>query len=212
VAEQAANARTINTGQSCIAAKRFLVAKSLEKSFIESLQTELESLTVGDPRDEATDLGPLARSDLLDKLDEQVKKSVADGARIVTGGRRLDREGYFYLPTLLADVRPGMPVADEETFGSVAAVIPVADDEEAIRVANASRYGLGASVWSRDRARAVAIAGRLEAGCVSVNGIVKSDPRLPFGGVKQSGFGRELGKEGTREFVNVKSVWIGEPA
>lgn len=212
VAEQAARARTINTGQSCIAAKRFLVAESLEKSFIEALQTELEGLTVGDPRDEATDLGPLARSDLLDNLDKQVQESVAEAARVVTGGHRLDREGYFYPPTLLADVRPGMPVADDETFGPVAAVIPVADEEQAIQIANASRYGLGASVWTRDPARGVAIADRLDAGCVAVNGIVKSDPRLPFGGVKQSGYGRELGKEGVREFVNVKSVWVGEPA
>jgi len=212
VAEQAARARTINTGQSCIAAKRFLVAASVEKSFIEALRAELEKLTVGDPRDEATDLGPLARSDLLDDLEKQVEESVAEGARLVTGGRRLDREGYFYPPTLLADVRPGMSVAEDETFGPVAAIIPVADEEQAIEIANASRYGLGASVWTRDRARGVEIAGRLDAGCVSVNGIVKSDPRLPFGGVKQSGYGRELGREGIREFVNVKSVWVGEPA
>jgi len=212
VAEQAARARTINTGQSCIAAKRFLVAEAIEKSFIEALQTELERLTVGDPRDEETDLGPLARSDLLGNLERQVQESVAEGARLVTGGERLDREGYFFPPTLLADVRPGMPVADDETFGPVAAVIPVADQEQAIQIANASRYGLGASVWTRDRARGVEIAGRLEAGCVAVNGIVKSDPRLPFGGVKQSGYGRELGKEEIREFVNVKSVWVGEPA
>jgi succinate-semialdehyde dehydrogenase/glutarate-semialdehyde dehydrogenase len=212
VAAQAARARTINNGQSCIAAKRFLVAESLEKSFIDALQTELERLTVGDPRDEETDLGPLAGSDLLDNLERQVEESVAEGARVVTGGRRLDRDGYFYPPTLLADVRPGMPVADDETFGPVAAVIPVADEEQAIEIANASRFGLGASVWTRDRARGVEIAGRLEAGCVAVNGIVKSDPRLPFGGVKQSGYGRELGKEGIREFVNVKSVWVGEPA
>lgn len=211
VAEQAARARTINGGQSCIAAKRFIVVRPLEKPFVDALRDALESLRVGDPRDPTTDLGPLAREDLREALHAQVTDSVSQGARLVTGGRIPDGEGFFYPPTLLTDVRPGMRVAEEETFGPVAAVIAVEDDEEAVRVANASRYGLGASVWSGDRARGVRLAQRLEAGCVAVNGIVKSDPRLPFGGIKRSGFGRELGREGLLEFVNVKSVWTGDP-
>jgi succinate-semialdehyde dehydrogenase/glutarate-semialdehyde dehydrogenase len=211
VAAQAARARTLNSGQSCIAAKRFIVLRAVAKSFLEALEHELTTLRVGDPRSADTDVGPLARADLLENLDRQVRDSVAAGARVVTGGSRLDRPGYFYAPTLLADVRPGMRVADEETFGPVAAVMPVADEDEAVQVANDSAYGLGASVWCRDPERGKALASRLEVGFVSVNGIVKSDPRLPFGGVKSSGFGRELGQAGLREFVNVKSVWLGEP-
>ena len=212
VAVQAARARTLNSGQSCIAAKRFIVSESILSPFIEALQTELEALRVGDPREEITDVGPLARADLLDALDGQVWDSIERGATLVTGGSRIDRPGFFYAPTLLCDVRPGMRVAEEETFGPVAAVMGFDDDDEAVAIANGSRYGLGASVWSRDPERALSLAQRLEVGCVSINGIVRSDPRMPFGGTKQSGFGRELGREGIREFVNVKSVCVGEPA
>jgi succinate-semialdehyde dehydrogenase/glutarate-semialdehyde dehydrogenase len=211
VARQACVARTQNAGQSCIAAKRFLVPEAIADAFVAHLRAALEALRVGDPRDEATDVGPLAREDLVAALDEQVRGTLAAGATCVTGGRRLPGPGFFYGPTLLDHVRPGMPAAEEETFGPVAAVIRVRDEDEAVSIANASRYGLGASVWGRDLARAEALAARIEAGSVFVNGVVKSDPRLPFGGVKDSGFGRELGVFGIREFVNVKTVWVGGP-
>jgi succinate-semialdehyde dehydrogenase/glutarate-semialdehyde dehydrogenase len=209
VAREAARARTINAGQSCIAAKRFVVLDAVADRFAESLAVELEALRVGDPLDPTTDVGPLAREDLLRDLDAQVRESIAAGARLRTGGTRLPGAGFFYAPTLLADARPGMRVVDEETFGPVAALVRVASEEEAVRVANAHRYGLGASLWSGDPTRAERLVGRIEAGAVFVNGAVKSDPRLPFGGVKDSGHGRELSAYGIREFVNVKSVWIG---
>jgi succinate-semialdehyde dehydrogenase/glutarate-semialdehyde dehydrogenase len=212
VAHEAARARTVNSGQSCIAAKRFLVAESVRSAFVDALQLELEALRIGDPLAENTEVGPLARADLLDALDTQVWNSIRDGARLVTGGARIDRPGFFYAPTLLTEVHPGMSVADEETFGPVAAVMGFEDDDQAVEIANASRYGLGASVWSRDPQRALALAQRLDVGCVSVNEAVRSDPRMPFGGTKHSGFGRELGKQGIRELVNVKSVRIGEAA
>ena len=157
---------------------------------------------------EDTDLGPLARADLRDDLHDQVLRSIDAGAACLTGGAALDRDGSFYAPTLLDRVRPGMAAFDEETFGPVAAVTRAADVDEAVALANASRYGLGGSVWTRDRARGEQVARRLECGCAFVNGIVKSDPRLPFGGVKDSGYGRELAALGIREFVNAKTVWV----
>lgn len=209
VASHACVARTQNAGQSCIAAKRFLVPEAIADDFAGHLRAALEKLVVGDPRDEATDVGPLAREDLLVALEDQVRRSVEAGAKLVTGGRRPRAPGFFYAPTLLDHVRPGMAAADEETFGPVAALIRVRDEDEALAIANASSYGLGASIWGRDLARAEALASRIEAGSVFVNGVVKSDPRLPFGGVKDSGFGRELGVFGIREFVNVKTLWVG---
>jgi len=208
-ARAATQARTQNAGQSCIAAKRFLVAHERADAFVEAFRRELEGLRVGDPRREDTDVGPLAREDLLLELDTQVRRSIEAGAKLVTGGRRLPGPGFFYAPTLLDGVTPGMPVADEETFGPVAAVIRVKSDAEAVSVANASEFGLGASVWSRDAQAAEALAARIESGSVFVNGMVKSDPRLPFGGIKHSGYGRELSIHGLREFVNTKSVWVG---
>jgi len=208
-ARAAAQARTQNAGQSCIAAKRFLVAHERADAFVEAFRRELEGLRVGDPRGEDTDVGPLAREDLLLELDTQVRRSIEAGAKLVTGGRRLPGPGFFYAPTLLDGVTPGMPVADEETFGPVAAVIRVKSDAEALSVANASEFGLGASVWSRDAKAAEALAARIESGSVFVNGMVKSDPRLPFGGIKHSGYGRELSIHGLREFVNMKTVWVG---
>jgi succinate-semialdehyde dehydrogenase/glutarate-semialdehyde dehydrogenase len=209
VAPWAARARALNTGQSCIAAKRFIVMEAVAEAFVEAFRAELDALPLGDPMDRATRVGPMAREDLLGELDRQVRGSVAMGARLVTGGRRLPRPGYFYTPTLLDRVTPEMPAGREETFGPAAAVIRVGTEEEAVRVANASAYGLGASLWSGDPSRAERLVPEIEAGCVFVNGMVKSDPRLPFGGVKLSGYGRELSSYGIKEFVNIKSVWIG---
>ena len=209
VAAQAAAARTINAGQSCIAAKRFIVAETVADDFVEAFGAALEALEVGDPLDPKTEVGPLARGDLVDDLEDQVRRGVAAGGRLVCGGGRLDRPGYFYAPTLVADLKSDNPLAREETFGPVAAVLRVGSDDEAVALANDSPFGLGASVWSGDVERAEALTPRIEAGCVSVNGIVKSDPRLPFGGVKLSGYGRELSSFGIREFVNTKTVWVG---
>jgi succinate-semialdehyde dehydrogenase/glutarate-semialdehyde dehydrogenase len=201
-------ARMINAGQSCIAAKRFIVVESLVRQF-ESKQTEIMlSMQVGDPLLEDTQVGPLARPDLVDELDAQVRKSIKLGARLLCGGRRKEGPGAFYLPTVLTDVRKGMPVFDQETFGPVSAIIPVADTEEAIATANDSPFGLGGSVWSQDLKKAERVARHIESGAVFVNSMTKSDPRLPFGGIKRSGFGRELSHYGIKEFVNIKTIWI----
>ena len=211
-ASTGARARNQNTGQSCIAAKRFIVvdrvAADFERRFVEAVR----SLKVGDPLDPSTNIGPLARRDLRDALERQVRESVGMGARIVSGGKRWGTRGNFYEPTILVDVTDDMPVFNEETFGPVAAVRTVRDVDEAVRVANDSPYGLGASVWTRDASLGEQLARRIEAGSVFVNGMVASDPRLPFGGVKQSGFGRELSVFGIREFVNIKTIWIGPAA
>jgi succinate-semialdehyde dehydrogenase/glutarate-semialdehyde dehydrogenase len=207
-AEVGAAARMMNTGQSCIAAKRFIVHQDIAAEFVKRLTEQVKGMKVGDPLDPATQIGPLARQDLVDDLDRQVRSSVEKGAKVLAGGKPLDRAGSFYAPTVITDVRPEHPVASEETFGPVAAVLVVRDEEEAVRLANQTPFGLGASLWTRDRERIDRIVPRLEAGNVFVNGLVKSDPRLPFGGVKRSGYGRELGAEGIREFVNIKTVWI----
>jgi succinate-semialdehyde dehydrogenase/glutarate-semialdehyde dehydrogenase len=207
-AAQAAKARTINSGQSCIAAKRFIVAEEVADRFEEELARRMEGLAVGDPMDRATEVGPLAREDLLADLDDQVRRTVEAGALLRTGGRRLPGPGFYYAPTVLTAVSPGMAAFDQETFGPVAAVTRAHDEDEAVALANRSRYGLGASVWTADRARGEALAARIEAGSVFVNRMVQSDPRLPFGGIKASGYGRELAREGIREFVNLKSVWV----
>jgi succinate-semialdehyde dehydrogenase/glutarate-semialdehyde dehydrogenase len=207
-ARQAAKARTINTGQSCIAAKRFIVEEPIADRFEEEMVKAMEALKIGDPMDRATEIGPMAREDLLGDLDDQVRRSVEAGAELKTGGKRIDGQGWYYSPTVLSGVRPGMPAFDEETFGPVAAVIRARDTDEAIELANRSRFGLGASIWTSDPARGEALAAEIEAGSVFVNGAVKSDPRLPFGGIKTSGYGRELADVGIREFVNIKSVWV----
>jgi succinate-semialdehyde dehydrogenase/glutarate-semialdehyde dehydrogenase len=205
-ARVAADARLVNAGQSCIAAKRFIVVDAVAVPFDERLIAAMRARRPGNPLDAATELGPLARHDLRDALHRQVEASVARGARRVLGGTIPPGPGAFYPPTVLLDVVPGMPAFDEETFGPVAAVVRARDEADAVALANASPYGLGASVCSRDEARAERVAARLEAGTICVNGQVRSDPRLPFGGVKQSGYGRELSELGLREFVNVKTV------
>ncbi len=207
-ASAAAAARLVNTGQSCIAAKRFIVVEAVAEEFEQAFVRELRARKVGDPLDPSTEVGAMARRDLLEDLDAQVRESVRLGARLLCGGKRMDRAGEFYEPTLLAGVTPGMPVYREETFGPVAALIRVKDEEEAIAVANDTPFGLGASLWTADREKAERLARRIEAGSVFVNGIVKSDPRLPFGGVKKSGYGRELSGYGIKEFVNIKTVWV----
>jgi succinate-semialdehyde dehydrogenase / glutarate-semialdehyde dehydrogenase len=209
VVQNAVRARIINSGQSCIAAKRFIVEAHVLDAFQTALVDHMRKLHIGDPTDRRNELGPIARADLLDKLHLQVSESVRMGARLLCGGERIPRPGFFYAPTVLGDVREDMPAFEEETFGPVAAVIAADDAEHAIRLANRSRYGLGASIWTADAARGERLAERVEAGAVFVNGIVKSDPRLPFGGIKSSGYGRELGAFGIREFVNIKTVWVG---
>jgi len=204
-------ARFQNTGQSCIAAKRFIVVEAVSREFQERFLAGTAALKVGDPMERDTRIGPLARRDLMDDLDRQVRDSVARGARVLLGGKRREGRGYFYGPTVLTEVLPGSPAACEEVFGPVAALMRVRDAEEAVRVANDSPYGLGSSLWTSDLARARRVAREIEAGQVFINGMVLSDPRLPFGGVKRSGYGRELSELGIREFVNIQTVWIGPP-
>jgi len=204
-----ARSRLINSGQSCIAAKRFIVVEKARTEFERLLVEEMRRARLGDPLDPGTDLGPMARIDLRDDLHHQVRRSIEQGARCLLGGEIPARLGAFYPPTVLTDVKKGMPAYSEELFGPVAAVIPVRNAKAAIRVANDSAFGLGAAVFTRDILRGTEIATReLEAGACFVNGLVKSDPRLPFGGIKQSGYGRELSHFGIREFVNVKTVVI----
>ncbi len=207
-ARTAVQSRMINTGQSCIAAKRFIVVDSVAGEFTQRVHDLIEALIIGDPMDPDTDIGPLAREDLVIDLERQVNESIMLGAKCLTGGKRPNLAGAYYLPTLLVDVNENMPVFFEEVFGPVAAIISAKDETEAIELANHSEFGLGAAIWTKDLERARRLAGELESGCVFVNELVKSDPRLPFGGVKRSGFGRELSYHGIREFTNVKTVWI----
>jgi len=207
-ARVAADARLVNSGQSCIAAKRFIAVESVAGEFVKRFADALRARRVGDPLSRETEVGPQARVDLRDALHAQVTESIKRGAQLVLGGQVPPGKGALYPPTLLAAVDPGMPAFDEETFGPVAAMIRAKDEADAIRLANESPFGLGASLWTRDRGRAERLAARIEAGAVFVNGLVKSDPRLPFGGIKRSGYGRELSEYGIREFVNIKSVWI----
>jgi succinate-semialdehyde dehydrogenase/glutarate-semialdehyde dehydrogenase len=206
--DTAVRARVVNNGQSCIAAKRFFVAAPIAGAFIERFVATMAGLRVGDPMLPDTDVGPLATEGIRAGLHDQVLRSIAAGARLLTGGGPLDRPGFFYAPTVLGDVPPGAPAAREELFGPVAAVWAVADLDEAIGRANDSPYGLGASVWTRERDEVERAALELDTGMVFINGMVASDPRHPFGGIKQSGYGRELGGFGLREFVNVKRVRV----
>jgi succinate-semialdehyde dehydrogenase/glutarate-semialdehyde dehydrogenase len=211
-AKAAAAARCVNGGQSCIAAKRFIVDEPIAAEFEKALAAEMGRLKIGDPLEESTEIGPLARADLRDSLHDQVRRSLAAGARLLLGGSPRAGVGFYYEPTVLADVAPGMAAFDEETFGPVAAVVRAKGADDAVRLANASDYGLGASVWTRDIALAESMAGRIEAGSVFINGPVVSEARLPFGGTRQSGYGRELSGFGIREFVNVKTICLGKSA
>jgi succinate-semialdehyde dehydrogenase/glutarate-semialdehyde dehydrogenase len=208
-ARVACRARNQNNGQSCIAAKRFIVVEEVADEFEGHFGDAVAGLAVGDPMERATNVGPLARGDLVAELERQVQESVALGALALVGGGRIDRRGYYFQPTVLTGVTRDMPVFREETFGPVAAVIRVRDEAEALEVANDSELGLGAAIWTGDVERGRRMAARVEAGAVFVNGMVASDARLPFGGVKRSGYGRELSEFGLQEFQNVQTVWVG---
>lgn len=200
--------RYLNSGQSCIAAKRFIVVNSIADEFVSKFKTAVEKLHYGDPMDEATTLAPMARNDLRDELHQQVLDSIEAGATVVTGCEPIDHPGAYYKASILDNVKPGMRAYTEEFFGPVAIVIRVKDEQEALAVANSSVFGLGSSVWTQDSERGERVATKIQAGCSFVNGFVKSDARLPFGGIKRSGFGRELSHHGIKEFINAKTVWI----
>ncbi|MEX0659854.1 MAG: NAD-dependent succinate-semialdehyde dehydrogenase [Egibacteraceae bacterium] len=205
--------RYLNAGQSCINAKRIIVARTVYEEFIERFRAEVEALAVGDPTDESTDMGPLARTDLRDTVHDQVRRTLdhPHGGTLVTGGEPVDGPGAYYRPTVIRDVDPQAPAAAEEVFGPVAALLDAEHDDAAVAIANSSRFGLGAAVWTGDPDRGERLAARIESGMVFINEVVKSDPRLPFGGVKDSGHGRELAAQGLREFTNAKTVWVGRP-
>ncbi len=201
-------ARMQNNGQSCIAAKRFIVERAVLDDFQERLVETVEALTVGDPTDEQTDVGPMVRADLRDEVHDQVERAIGQGAIAVTGGHTLEREGFYYAPTILADVDPGTVAFDEEIFGPVASLVAADDPEHAVALANDTRFGLGGSIFTEDLEKGERMARDLEVGCAFVNEMTKSDPRVPFGGIKDSGYGRELSHHGIHEFVNAKTVWV----
>ncbi|MDX5348316.1 MAG: NAD-dependent succinate-semialdehyde dehydrogenase [Hymenobacteraceae bacterium] len=209
-AETAVKSRMINSGQSCIAAKRFIVEEAVADEFIEKMKSKMAALTTGNPLEQDVDYGPLARKDLADDLEKQVKESVEKGAEVILEGGRTDKESAFFKPMMLKNVQPGMPAYDEELFGPVASIFVVKSEEEAIQIANDSRFGLGGSVWTQNREHGEQIARKVETGAMFVNALVHSDPAMPFGGIKKSGYGRELSYVGIREFVNQKSIWIGK--
>ncbi|HEU0189051.1 MAG TPA: NAD-dependent succinate-semialdehyde dehydrogenase [Gallionella sp.] len=206
--EMALASRFLNCGQSCIAAKRFIVVPQIADKFVRELKTRVEALRLGDPMDGSTQIGPMARLDLRETLHRQVTDSIAQGAVAVAGCKPSEREGFFYQPSILDHVTANTRAWHEELFGPVAIVIRAASEADALRIANETRFGLGSSIWSKDVARAEQLATHIQAGCTFINGMVKSDPRLPFGGIKSSGYGRELSKLGILEFVNAKTVWI----
>src|SRR5437899_159952 len=207
-ASTAVKARTINSGQSCIAAKRLLIADEIYDQFLEQFVERMRALKIGDPMDETTELGPLATEQILQGVHEQVQKSIAAGAKLLTGGHRIHGAGFFYEPTVLVDVAKESPAYQEEVFGPVASIFRVRDAADAIEIANDTTFGLAASAWTNDPAEQELFTSELETGMVFINAMVASDPRLPFGGVKHSGFGRELGAVGIREFTNTKTIWI----
>ncbi|MBI3903834.1 MAG: NAD-dependent succinate-semialdehyde dehydrogenase [Nitrosomonadales bacterium] len=200
--------RFLNCGQSCIAAKRFILVPQIADEFLQRFKAKVEELKVGDPLDDATRIGPMARADLRDGLHKQVSDSIAQGAVAVCGCQPVDGAGFFYQPSILDRVTADTCAYNEELFGPVAIIIRATGEDDALRIANASRFGLGSSIWSKDTVRAERLAAQIEAGCTFINGMVKSDPRLPFGGVKASGYGRELSRLGMHEFVNAKTVWV----
>lgn len=204
----AVKARTINSGQSCIAAKRFFIADEIYDNFLSGFVERMRSLKVGDPLDDTTDIGPLATDQILKGVHDQVQKSIAAGAKLLTGGNRIHGPGFFYEPTVLVDVPKNSPAFREEVFGPVASIFRVRNADEAVEMANDSAFGLGASAWTNEHTEQELFASELESGMVFINALVASDPRLPFGGVKRSGFGRELGAHGIREFTNIKTIWI----
>lgn len=200
--------RMLNNGQSCIAAKRFIVQRSVLEQFLHLMEKELEKWTIGNPQLEETKVGPLARRDLLIDLQEQIKDAKKKGAKILRGGKAIKGVGFFFEPTIITDITPEMRIYHEETFGPVFSVFTVKNQEEAIAIANDSDFGLGGSIWTNNHERGLMMARRIESGAVFVNGMTKSDPRLPFGGIKKSGFGRELSHYGIKEFVNMKTIWV----
>ncbi|MGH9907754.1 MAG: NAD-dependent succinate-semialdehyde dehydrogenase [Pyrinomonadaceae bacterium] len=204
----AVKARTINSGQSCIAAKRFIIHEEIYDEFERRFVEGMKALRVGDPMNDSTDIGPLATPQILKDVDDQVKTSIAAGALLLTGGKKLERPGNFYQPTVLTNIPPNSPVSCEEVFGPVAMLFRVRNIDEAIELANSTMFGLGTAAWTTDAQEQSHFIEELEAGCVFINGMVASDPRLPFGGIKHSGYGRELGEFGIREFVNIKMVWV----
>lgn len=204
----AVTGRMINNGQSCIAAKRFIVHESIAEAFETKFAEKMAALKMGDPLEDTTDLGPMARGKFVDELHDQVERSVKGGGKLLCGGQKPSGKGYYYPATVITNVEPGNAIFDEETFGPVAAVIRARSADHAVELANNSRFGLGSSIWTSDTTLAEHMAARIEAGCVFINSIVKSDPRLPFGGIKTSGYGRELADEGIKEFVNIKTVWV----
>jgi succinate-semialdehyde dehydrogenase / glutarate-semialdehyde dehydrogenase len=207
-AEQAVRSRLINTGQSCIAAKRFIVVREVYDEFMQAIIEKVAKYTIGNPMEEATDLGPMAREDLAQGLIRQINRSKEKGAEVVYGGGRPDMEGSFVNPAILANISPGMPAYEEELFGPVFSTFNVKDEKEALRIANDTKYGLGGSVWTEDVKKGIWMAKQIHSGAVFVNGMVKSDPRLPFGGIKSSGYGKELSELGIKEFVNAKTIWV----
>jgi len=206
--DAAVKGRMLNNGQSCIAAKRFIVSEVVYDEFLEKLKKSVAELVVGDPVSKKTQVDPLARRDILDKIISQVNKSKELGATVVAGGEQLDLKGFYYSPTIITDITKEMPVYHEETFGPVFTIFKFKDIDEMMGIANDTDFGLGGSVWSEDRDEALVIARRIETGAVFINDFTKSDPRLPFGGIKNSGYGRELSEFGIREFVNIKTISI----
>jgi len=206
--DMAVASRFLNCGQSCIAAKRFIVLPQIAEEFLRRFKIKVEALKIGDPMVDATQIGPMARLDLRDTLHGQISDSIAQGAEAITGCKAVEQEGFFYHPSILDHVTAKTRAWHEELFGPVAIVIRAASEEDALRIANETRFGLGSSIWSKDVARAEQLAAHIQAGCTFINGMVKSDPRLPFGGIKSSGYGRELSRLGIHEFVNAKTVWI----
>ncbi len=207
-AKVAVQARMLNNGQSCIAAKRFIIDQSIEKEFLQLLHTELDKLKIGNPLDEKVNVGPLARLDLREEIHAQIQSSIAQGAQLERGGAFINGDGYFYQPTIVTNLKSGMKLYHEESFGPVFSVIRFETEEQAIQIANDSDFGLGGSLWTNDLIKAEKMAREIESGGIFINGMTKSDPRLPFGGIKKSGYGRELSHYGIKEFVNIKTIWI----